>query len=134
MSFDQRENEEVEMAEAATAAAGTVTDASSRSRAQQAAAVLTSAAVLGDLERKYVQVKQERDNLQKSMAVAEDQLLKMNESVAAKHSLELQVAESQHNLSLAQGRVKLLEEERKAVDERMDRLLAEADSLREEIR
>jgi molecular chaperone GrpE (heat shock protein) len=48
--------------------------------------------------------------------------------------LERQATNSQHQLNLHQQRVKALEEEKKTAEERMDRMQAEADNLRGEIR
>jgi uncharacterized protein (UPF0335 family) len=56
------------------------------------------------------------------------------EAMVVQQDLERQTSIAQHQLSLQQQRGVALEEEKKTVEERMDRIQAEADNLRGEIR
>jgi nucleoprotein TPR len=102
-------------------------------QARKASAALTSKVMLEELERQYVQIKGERDDLQQELTAAEEKFKTLNESLTSNQALEVENAARQHELRVAQERVKALEEEQTATKERTDRAQAESDRLREEI-
>jgi predicted nucleic acid-binding Zn-ribbon protein len=89
--------------------------------------------MLEELERQYMQIKGERDDLQQELTAAEEKFKTLNESLTSNQALEVENAARQHELRVAQERVKALEEEQTATKERTDRAQAESDRLREEI-
>ena len=102
--------------------------------AKQAADNLTQQAIVADLERGYLSIQKERDDLQSQVDKVKGELLAATDAMVFQQDLERQATNSQHQLSLHQQRVKALEEEKKTAEERMDRMQAEADNLRGEIR
>jgi chromosome segregation ATPase len=102
--------------------------------AKQAADNLTQQAIVADLERGYLSIQKERDDLQSQVDKVKEELHAATDAMVFQQDLERQATTSQHQLSLHQQRVKALEEEKKTAEERMDRMQAEADNLRGEIR
>jgi chromosome segregation ATPase len=102
--------------------------------AKQAAANLTQQALVADLERGYLAIQKERDDLQAQVDKVKLELRAAQEAMVVQQDLERQTSIAQHQLSLQQQRGVALEEEKKTVEERMDRIQAEADNLRGEIR
>jgi chromosome segregation ATPase len=102
--------------------------------AKQAADNLTQQAIVADLERGYLSIQKERDDLQSQVDKVKGELHAATDAMVLQQDLERQATNSQHQLSLHQQRVKALEEEKKTAEERMDRMQAEADNLRGEIR
>lgn len=102
--------------------------------AKEAADNLTQQAIVADLERGYVSIQKERDDLQSQVDKIRVELHAATDAIVFQQNLERQATNSQHQLSLHQQRVKALEEEKKIAEERMDRMQAEADNLRGEIR
>jgi hypothetical protein len=101
------------------------------SAAQEAAAVqLASAALLEDLERQYVQVQAEKDHLQGQLAAAIEQLAQVR---AANDGLR-GASDAVLELAKVRQRCALLTTEKQNLGERLDRMQAESDRLREEIR
>lgn len=91
-------------------------------------------ALFADLERQRHNITQERNDLQSQLTQVRVELKSANEALAATRDLERQATGSKHELLLNQQRLGALEEEKKSVQERMDRVQAEADNLRAEIR
>jgi chromosome segregation ATPase len=102
--------------------------------AKQASDNLTQQAIVADLERGYIAIQKERDDLQSQVDKVKEELHAATDGMVFAQDLERQASNSQHQLSLQQQRVQALEEEKKTVEERMDRMQAEADNLRGEIR
>jgi chromosome segregation ATPase len=102
--------------------------------AKQAADNLTQQAIVADLERGYLSIQKERDDLQSQVDKVKGELSTATDAMVFQQDLERQATNSQHQSSLHQQRVKALEEEKKTAEERMDRMQAEADNLRGEIR
>jgi chromosome segregation ATPase len=102
--------------------------------AKEAADNLTQQAIVADLERGYLSIQTERDDLQSQVDKVKAELHNATHAMVFQQDLERQATNSQHQLSLQQQRVKALDEEKKTAEERMDRMQAEADNLRGEIR
>jgi chromosome segregation ATPase len=117
-----------------TAATATNNNAVDWGSAKQAADNLTQQAIVADLERGYLSIQKERDDLQSQVDKVKAELHAATDAMVFRQDLERQATNSQHQLSLQQQRVKSLEEEKKTAEERMDRMQAEADNLRGEIR
>ena len=109
-------------------------DPASWIRAKEAAETLTQQAAIEDIECQYVNLMQDRNNLQTQLDEAKNQIKTVSESAASKQLIETQLAGSKHQLEMAEKRAQSLEEEKKAAEERLDRVEAEGDKLREEIR
>ena len=102
--------------------------------AREDAEKATAAVAMEDLERSYVAMKEERDSLQLQLDTLRSEANQLKESQTEKQALELKASTFQLELTRAQQRVKGTLEEKTALEERLDRTLAEADKLREEIR
>lgn len=103
-------------------------------QAMAASTQLASQAVLEDLEQQYVALKEERDAMAQQLEHVQAELQAAKTAVVSNQNQQAQAADLQHKLSVAQQQVKAREEEKTAVDERVERLQAESDRLREEIR
>jgi chromosome segregation ATPase len=118
-----------------TAAAATTThNVDDWGSAKRAADNLTQQAIVADLERGYLSIQKERDDLQSQVDKVKLELHAATDAMVFQQDLERQATNSQHQFNLHQQRVKALEEEKKTAEERMDRMQAEADNLRGEIR
>lgn len=103
------------------------------SQAWNVATSSTTVAILEDLENQYVELKHDRDNLQLQLEDAQVKLRDLNQKVVHQQEWELQVTNYKHEVDLANSKISASENDRKLMQEQMDRQQAEADSLREEI-
>ena len=130
---DDKEDDDVEVVQAME------TDApSTEEQARQEAEALNVEAAVEELESKHAMLQEEhetaREQLErttKDLSASQAQVTKLNEE---KLQLEQQFAEAKRVALTAGEGNKTLEQEQKNQKERMDRMEAEADSLREEIR
>jgi hypothetical protein len=95
---------------------------------------LTQRALLEDMERHYVEIKEERDALFQDLQKARELATTSSQVQISQQEWEQKWTQQKHETDLALNKIKALEEERTQVAERMDRRQAEGDALREEIR
>lgn len=91
-------------------------------------------ALAEEMERRYVSLRQERDQLQSTVQSVREELAIVNEKYEKLQTKERTLAETQHQLEMTRDRLAALETEKRNMVERMDRGQAEADALRDEIR
>lgn len=95
---------------------------------------LASRAVLEDLENQYVAVKKERDEAFTQLKTVQDEIKELQNQLTASQEWQTKSNKLESELTVCQQQIQSLNEEKKAVSERLDRMQAEADRLREEIR
>lgn len=102
--------------------------------AQGAAVGAVSAVVLEELERQYVAVSDERDLLRQQLLERSAALSESQQLLAAQRVQESAVSELQFSLGRSEQKAASYALENQTLSERMDRMQAESDTLREEIR
>ena len=103
-------------------------------RAKSVAESMNLEAVMEDMERRYYELRQERDHLQekvKSMAVEKESLQASQSTLA---TIQQEKVSLQSKIQQDETKMKGLEEEKATLQERMDRMQVEADQLREDLR
>jgi hypothetical protein len=103
-------------------------------KAEAEAVTVLGAVVMEDLEREYVAVVAEKDALQKQLAQARTALQETENQVQQQRAGQRTTSEMQHTVVMAEQRVAIVNTENQNLQERMDRMQAESDKLREEIR
>lgn len=102
--------------------------------ARELAAAEVSQSVLEDVEKRYYSIRQERDGLQSSLEQVQTQLNDAKQKLLQHQQLEQRASEFEHQLKLEKEQTRALNEEKTLAQERLDRLIQEADNLREELR
>lgn len=103
-------------------------------RARDDSWTLAQRSVLEDLEKQYLQLKQDRSNALEALQKEKALVTQLQAELSASRQQEVNETQMQHELAKAKQATAAAEENQKLQQERMDRLLAEADQLREEIR
>ncbi|GKY93679.1 hypothetical protein MPSEU_000335200 [Mayamaea pseudoterrestris] len=102
-------------------------------RAQEVAWSQAQRSVLEDLEKQYLQLKQERSNAYDALQTEKAIVSKLQVELTASRQVVVNETQLQHELTVAKQTIVEKEENQKLVQERMDRMQTEADQLREEL-
>ena len=95
---------------------------------------LSQQAIVQDLERQFMEVSQERNDLKQQLVVVGERLASAQQTASQQSDLQVQLEQQKHAASMTETKLQALQEEKKLTEERLDRVLAEADNLRQEIR
>jgi peptidoglycan hydrolase CwlO-like protein len=102
--------------------------------AAAAAGDAATGALLEDMEQQYLEVMQERDRLRSELEKAKSEVQQVTEKLDSQQAAGRSSLEMQQQLVAAEQKLKGVTSEKQNIQERMDRMQAEADQLREEIR
>jgi hypothetical protein len=90
--------------------------------------------VLDDLEKQYLQLQQERNTAVYALETEKAVVVQLQTELTASRQTVVSESQVQHELMVAKQTMAAKDESEKLLTERMDRLQAEADQLRAEIR
>ena len=102
-------------------------------RAKDLAESMNLQAVMEDMERRYYELRQDRDSLQEKVKAITVEKESAAKAVSSLSIIQQEKETLQNKLSQQEIKSKGLEEEKTLLQERMDRLTTEADQLREEL-
>ena len=102
-------------------------------RAKSVAESMNLQAVMEDMERRYFELRQERDTLQEKVKTMTTEKESLVASLASVSTIQEEKATLQSKIQQEEIKTKGLEEEKILLQERMDRMQVEADQLREEL-
>ena len=102
-------------------------------RAKSAAELINAQAVMEDMERRYYELRQERDTLQEKVESLSAEKAAAAAAQSTLTTIQHEKDSLQSKLQQQEIKSKGLDEEKKLLQERMDRMQVEADQLREEL-
>eukprot|EP00977_Amphora_coffeiformis_P000418 scaffold108_cov162-Amphora_coffeaeformis.AAC.29 len=102
-------------------------------RAKSAAELVNAQAVMEDMERRYYELRQERDTLQEKVESISAEKAAATAAQAALTTIQQEKDSLQSKLQQQEMETNGMEEEKRLLQERMDRMQVEADQLREEL-
>jgi len=102
-------------------------------RAKSAAELINAQAVMEDMERRYYELRQERDTLQEKVESISAEKAAATAAQSVMTTIQQEKDSLQSKLQQQEIQTKGLEEEKRLLQERMDRMQVEADQLREEL-
>lgn len=98
------------------------------------ASVNATPSILEDIENHYVGIRHDRDLLQIQLQEAGDKIKELTQKVLQFQGSEIESANYKNELEIACRKIQSLHEDRKVMQELMDRMQADGDNLREELR
>ena len=103
-------------------------------RAQDVSWTMAQKSVLEDIEKQYLELKQDRNQALDALQTEKSIVAQLQTELTASRQIVANETQVQHELSVAKQTIAAGEENQKLLQERMDRMQAEADQLRAEIR